>query len=174
MARNNNNVMNNNRRYNNARNNRSNSSNGGFSMGGTEWIVIILFLLALVGVYFYMQQNKHKKEGFSNHVAELNPTDNKLKCVLFKAEWCGHCQNFKPTWEKLKNEMNGTMINGVPIELVTVDCDEKENLAKAYNVTGFPTIKCLTKDSTIEYNDARDETSVKAFLRTQANELNKK
>ncbi len=31
--------------------------------------------------------------------------DDKKTLALFKAEWCGHCQAFKPTWNKLKNEM---------------------------------------------------------------------
>jgi thiol-disulfide isomerase/thioredoxin len=167
-AMNNNSVRNsNNARNNSARNNRSNNSNSGFSMGGTEWIVVILVLVGLVGVYYYMQQSKHTKEGFSVNT-ELTPDANEVAVVFFNTDWCGHCQNFKPKWEKLKQEMDGTKINGVNVKFVSVDCDEKAELAKAYNVSGYPTIKCLTNNSVAEFNDERTENKLREFVREQA------
>ena len=30
----------------------------------------------------------------------------KKNVILFKANWCGHCQNFLPKWENLQNKYN--------------------------------------------------------------------
>ena len=173
MARNNNAMNNTRRANNNTRNNSSsnslnNRSNSGFSMGGTEWIIVILVLVGLVGVYFYMQQSKHNsKEGFSVKT-ELTPEGNKVAVVFFNTDWCGHCQNFKPKWEKLKQEMDGTKINGVDVSFISVDCDEKAELGKAYNVSGYPTIKLLTDSEVIEYDDERSESKLRQFIREHA------
>ena len=44
----------------------------------------------------------------SNWEKELNQFNSNYKkgkwFVKIYANWCGHCQNMKPEWEKLKNE----------------------------------------------------------------------
>ena len=32
-------------------------------------------------------------------------SSNDVKVILYYAEWCGHCQRFKPEWAKLKEEL---------------------------------------------------------------------
>ena len=34
----------------------------------------------------------------------------KKNIILFKANWCGHCQNFMPKWEQLQNKYNSKLI----------------------------------------------------------------
>ena len=52
--------------------------------------IVIVILVLLLCVYLYKEHiNKKNVENFNNHVSEL---------MFFSAEWCGHCQDFKPVW----------------------------------------------------------------------------
>lgn len=107
-------------------------------------------------------------------------------CV-FKAEWCGHCQNF------LNNEFN--VNNGIKSYLDNnkkfysykiIDADKDKNLIETANIEGFPTIRLYTviqegggkksinlKEPVYEF-DRRDKTYVKTVLDTLKNKkLNK-
>lgn len=172
MARNNNrnNRLNNNvaRNNNKGRNNSTTSRSSGSGLSGSSIFIIVVILIALVGVYFYMQQNKATgQENFES--TKLKPTsDKELTMALFYAEWCGHCKNFKPDWEKVKNQLDQTRINGVKINMVSIDCDKEGDLAKQYDVADFPTIKCITKDKVIEYDEDRSAEAVTKFVREKA------
>ena len=159
---------NNSRKNNNARKN-NNSSKSGTST--STWIIVGVVILALVGIYFYIQQ-KGNREGFTSDNSLSVHEDNALKCALFYAPWCGHCKTFKPEWEQAKQELNNTEVNGVKVEMVDVNCDEEGELAKAYNVQGFPTVKCITKGNVIEYDGDRTASAVKEFVNTQCSACN--
>jgi thioredoxin-like negative regulator of GroEL len=78
--------------------------------------------------------------------------------LLFKAEWCGHCKNFLPTWEKISND---TSLN---INFKTFDSDKNKKEIKDFDIQGFPTIMYKVDDKLIEYNGSRDEKSIKEFI----------
>jgi protein disulfide-isomerase-like protein len=162
MAKNNNNVS----RSSSRRNNTSNSKKG---MTSATWIIVAVVVFVLVGVYFYMQQ-RNTSEGFNNNDLTVHE-DKAMKLVLFYAPWCGHCKTFKPEWEKAKQQLDGKTINNVKVNLVDVNCDEEADLAKAYNIQGFPTVKCLTKDKVVEYDGDRSVQGVKAYINNKTNEL---
>jgi thioredoxin-like negative regulator of GroEL len=83
---------------------------------------------------------------------------NKNKLYLFKAEWCGHCKNFKSTWEKLQKEMNGH------VDFVTYDADTHKKEINDFDIQGFPTLILKTNNKTIEFNGERDIDSLKEFI----------
>lgn len=71
----------------------------------------------------------------------LNGAENQIVLILFKAEWCGHCQNFLPTFKKLTENLNSNQLCAV------VDADEESELINqinsfiyGYKVQGFPTL----------------------------------
>ena len=84
------------------------------------------------------------------------PPQNQL--MLFKADWCGHCQDFKSTWEEIKknSDMN--------ISFQEFDADKNKNEMKKYEIAGFPTLLLKTKNNVIEYNGNRDIASIKDFI----------
>ena len=79
---------------------------------------------------------------------------------LFKAEWCPHCKEFKPTWNNLKSNMESK------VDFVMFDSDENANEIKKYNIEGFPTLILKAGGKAIEYVGPRDFDSVKEFIDT--------
>jgi len=82
----------------------------------------------------------------------------KTKIYLFKAEWCGHCNEFKPIWNKLKQSLKKEYI------FVTLDADEDEEEMKKWDIKQFPTIIKIKNNKKEEYNGSRDEISIKNFI----------
>lgn len=58
--------------------------------------------------------------------------------VMFYAPWCGHCKKMKPEYEKAAAQMKLEKIKG---SLAAVDATKDAQLAKRFNVKGYPTIK---------------------------------
>ena len=78
---------------------------------------------------------------------------------LFKAEWCPHCVNFKPTWNKIQE-------NNDKISFKTYDADVHKKDIKKFEVQGFPTLILTTGDKAIEYVGQRDYNSIQEFIST--------
>lgn len=57
-------------------------------------------------------------------------------CVLFYADWCGHCKNFMPIWESLSKSLPDDKIN-----MIKISCVDKEQQCNGINdIKGYPTI----------------------------------
>jgi len=84
--------------------------------------------------------------------------NNKNSIYLFKADWCGHCKQFKPTWNKLKDEMSNK------INFITYDSVKNAKEIKEYNISGFPTLIIKTGNKAIEYVGPKNEQSIKDFI----------
>jgi len=82
---------------------------------------------------------------------------NKPELYLFKADWCGHCNRFKPTWNDLKSNYNKIKYN-------EFDADENKDIMKKFNIKGFPTIMLKHDNKMIEYNGDRDINSILTFI----------
>jgi protein disulfide isomerase family A protein 3 len=79
--------------------------------------------------------------------------------ILFYAPWCGHCQQFKPIYEKVaKTIPNMYMINDDANPYLAQEC--KEN-GKPFEVTGYPTIVKVNSDLTIKDTFLGDRTPEK-------------
>ena len=72
------------------------------------------------------------------------------KVELFYAEWCGHCQKFKPEWEKLKK-----MAGGNGIQCIEYESEKDAQKMEEENIQGFPTIKISVGGKCQEYHGER-------------------
>jgi thiol-disulfide isomerase/thioredoxin len=95
--------------------------------------------------------------------------------VFIYADWCGHCQTYKPIWEKLKATMNRQM----PMARMNDSMLSKSPLSNA-KISGYPSLVLFgTKDKSLasftdsesgETNNSipniRDETVMTQLLRT--------
>jgi len=110
---------------------------------------------------YYSKYLKYKSKYLSLK-SELNNVEQNgggnVEVMLFKAEWCGHCQAFKPTWNKLK-DMHNKKYN-----FVTYDADKNEKEVAQWQVRGFPTIIIKKGKEATEYRGERDIDSLTKFL----------
>ena len=96
-------------------------------------------------------------EGFIEH----NTNESDVKVMLFYAEWCGHCKEFKKPggdWETIKANKQ---LKGVTFS--EVDCDKNKKAAADYRVNSYPTlffVKGDKDDNKMEYKGARDPDSL--------------
>lgn len=83
----------------------------------------------------------------------------KLVFVKFFAPWCGHCQSMAEDFKKTATELKGKAV------LADVDATVEEELAKKYNVDGFPTLKLFADgEEVVDYNGGRDKDSMIRFI----------
>lgn len=72
------------------------------------------------------------------------------KVIKFFANWCGPCKVYGPTFEKVKQQLQGD------IEFKEVDIEEDpENLSGEYKVRGIPHTVVIKEDGTITQASGR-------------------
>ncbi len=88
----------------------------------------------------------------------LTGGSNKLDIILFKADWCGHCTKFKPTWEKV-SEMYNKKFN-----FIVYDADKQRDKFEEYKVDSFPTVLLKNGSNIIPYDGERSIEDLSNFL----------
>jgi thiol-disulfide isomerase/thioredoxin len=111
--------------------------------------------------YLYLKyKSKYLKLKNQNCSAcvQLGGNNSKIELILFKADWCGHCKRFVPTWEKMQKKYKNKY------NFITIDSNEKEQL-KNWNVKGFPTIYVKNNNTAVEYGGLREEEDIIKFIK---------
>lgn len=166
----------------------NNKAMGESKMLKANWALMlgVGLLVAVVVAIYYM---KRSNEGFlgsgakvnNNNVSKkqsnalvsstdiksrLNPAKGECVVALFYADWCPHCQHFKPHFQKAITDLNGKPDkDGKKMRLEMVDCDANKDLARQYDVSGYPTVKILGDDGTqTEYSGERTYEGLRKYL----------
>lgn len=58
----------------------------------------------------------------------------KKEIILYYADWCGHCNTFKPVWEQLKKKC-------VSKGIITKEYESSSSECTKANISGYPTIR---------------------------------
>ena len=103
---------------------------------------------------------------------------------IFKADWCGHCQNFLNNEFFGNNNIKSFLDNNKDFYLYKIaDANKDENIINLANVEGFPTIRLYKvnnennkkyiniKDPIYEF-DKRDKNHIITTLKTLKNNSN--
>ena len=79
--------------------------------------------------------------------------------VDFWAEWCAPCRQLTPVLEQAVAERAGK------VELVKIDTDSNQNLARAFGIQGIPAVKAFKDGEVVaEFTGAQPPQAVAEFL----------
>ena len=113
-------------------------------------VAFLLFLLFLISFFTSDEPKTDPPETFipnANHI------------VLVYADWCPHCQNFKPEWRKFRK-----MARNMPkLRTSELDVDDKTNKAmiKSLGVKTYPTVVMITPSGQkIKYSGDRSSVDL--------------
>jgi thiol-disulfide isomerase/thioredoxin len=115
---------------------------------------------ALIAVLFVIRYFLSDLEGFQ----DADPSARSL--LIFKAEWCGHCQKAMPEFKKLADASPISLPSGekVTVRLLDADADKDEISGIGYKVRGYPTILVQKGKEFTEYPGERTHQAVMEFL----------
>jgi thiol-disulfide isomerase/thioredoxin len=146
-------------------------------MGIFTWTnIIIIFLVGLfigITVSYY---NKHISKTDDNYKAnkELikggSKSNTTAELLLFYADWCPNCTTAKPEWTAIKEQYEGTTVNGYKLLFTEIDCSninaDLEKIMDKYNIEGYPTIKLIKDNYVVEYDAKVTQKTLDKFINT--------
>ena len=90
-------------------------------------------------------EDKFLEEDDNNNQSS-DDKDDKLIIMLFYADWCGHCKQFKPEFDKFQEQLKVEVDDSkYEVKLMNADDDSVQPEMGKYGVTGFPTLLCENK-----------------------------
>jgi len=89
---------------------------------------------------------------FNDFVSKYN-----FVLVQFYAPWCDHCKKLTPAYAKAALKLKSI---DPPIPLAKVNATENTEIAKKFNVSGYPTIKFFINNNPIEYTGGRSSDEI--------------
>ena len=113
---------------------------------------LIYFILLL---RFYINRRLEGLEGFEGSSRSI---------VICKAEWCGHCKNAAPEFNKLLSASPITLKDGSKATVKILDADKDKSEIGQYKVKGYPTVLVVDAGQTTEYPGPRTSDGIIDFL----------
>jgi len=100
-----------------------------------------------------IEVNSKNAENFKNIVKEDKPV-----LMLYYAEWCPHCQIFKPTWKDIQEELKPKR----NIRVAEVEYKDLSFIPKKYkDIISFPTLRVIKGGKIVgEYNAVRTKEDI--------------
>ena len=99
------------------------------------------------------------KDKFKECTAKSKPM-----LILFYAEWCPHCQMFKPIWK----ELVALLEKSKKIQVAEVEYENMKHVPKKYkNIRGFPTLQVIQGGKIVsEYDGNRTVDDLKTYIQS--------
>ena len=86
--------------------------------------------------------------------------------IMFYAPWCGHCKSMKADYSKAAKQLTEENVSHV---LATVDATVETELAKRFEIRGYPSLKFFRRGQMVEdYRGGRTKTDLVKYIRGKA------
>lgn len=88
------------------------------------------------------------------------------------AKWCPYSKKVNPIWNKIKGELDGTVINNYSLKFIDIDGEKEEKRLSDFESTyekkidGYPTILIVKDNQIIEFEAKPNEETLKEFIHT--------
>jgi protein disulfide-isomerase-like protein len=106
-----------------------------------------------------LRESLMEKEVDEDNIEEILSTD-KPSLIFFYAPWCGHCKNAMPQYQEV--------MKAAKDKAFKIDCESHKDIARKYNITGFPTIRYyprgLKNGNPREYEGDRTSEDILKFI----------
>lgn len=85
---------------------------------------------------------------------------------LYYANWCGHCQKFKPVWDEMvkMGEKGDNKMKGITMKEYNADTEPGQKQIKKEDIHGYPTIIITINGDKEEYNGSRTIDDILAYI----------
>ena len=121
--------------------------------------------------YKLLMQNRNINDESDTQTKEKEyKKNNKIGIVLVFAEWCGHCQALRPTWDDMVKQIDDNKYDVVEINSDNQE-EEIQSLKNKYevddiNVNGYPTIGSIKNNKFTNYNGSRNIKDLMKWTKT--------
>lgn len=103
------------------------------------FLVVLIFIFSAFIWHLGLNTNTETVESTINVTQDQLFKDDKPYFVMFSSQWCGYCQRFMPTFEKLKK----TYKNDYNFVVFEAEDYSKEDYFRDFLIGGYPTIYIL-------------------------------
>lgn len=130
---------------------------------GILFLLVTLFLLVLLKITHDSVNGSSYSYGIPMEGFTTVSSEPIGELLIVKAEWCGHCKNAKPEFEKLLSLGTIPVKSGKSLKVKILDSDQDSDEVKKLQIRGFPTILALVNGEKHEYPGDRTADGVKEY-----------
>lgn len=84
--------------------------------------------------------------------------------VFFGAEWCGHCKQFKPTFNEMAAKADKKELKMNPL-FIRYMMEDRDPISSLFKILGFPTLVYINNGKWCKFNDHRNEEKLVKFFK---------
>jgi thiol-disulfide isomerase/thioredoxin len=132
-----------------------------------NYILIAFLIIIFIGLCYFLYNKYIKKDPTlfipnDEYKSELKKT-NSCDIILFSADWCPHCKEIQPEWEKYTGNYYNKKYN---VQFRKILGDDDSSLVEKYNIDSYPSIILIRDGVTYEYDSNFSKESMDLFIET--------
>jgi thiol-disulfide isomerase/thioredoxin len=135
-----------------------------------KYLFLGIAMLLLI-IFFIKDDNTNTKmnccgqeESISNIANEITNSESPIM-YNYNTNWCGYSQQFQPIWNEFSDRMKNKKINGKKVICKDIKCENKENKEICKGVPGYPSVRLVINNNSIDYDGDRSVDALENFCK---------